>query len=735
VIRHAVAIPPTSRPGTISLKHLFFCREYPPAAYPPGGIGTYVRHITRLLAEAGETVHVIAHRWNGAARASEESIGGRMIVHRVALDEPVQGETPAAARIRHAGIARGLLDSSFPSQAFSWQAGLFAERLIAAEGIDIIEAQEWEAPLYFFQLRRALGLGPDRRPPCVVHTHSPTERIFAANGWDATVADYEPAAAQEEYSIKAADAVLCPSRFIAREIVDRYGIDRSRVRVIPYPLGETARIVRNAGVWSAGTICHVGRLEPRKGVIEFAEAAIAAAAGHESVEFVFVGGDTPLDAAGGATVGSAIRRRIPRSLRDRFRFLGSRDRDGVTAALAAACASAVPSRWENFPYSCIEAMASGLPIIASPNGGMCEMVTDGVSGWIAPDATPAGLAVGLQRALRATADERARMGHAAAHAIRKLCDAQSVVERHLDLKRGLANPEATAHVHMPIGLFRARAPGERKTGSPGTPTNKTATRDEMGLIVRWHGDAARLQFCLAAICELTQAPAAVSIVCENSYRSLADATRFTVVTRDGRSAGDPELEAAQQMIADRPALTGLAILDSGVRLFPSFLSACIAAFRDDDCLGMISPWIEHSPGRQVRLPPNPAAPHFWGAGYNAPCIAVRTDALLQAAHAPAEENRPHSLRENCDRITTSGWSALAYPDVLCTAEMESREAPGARSPLRYSSMALAVRRLHTPLLQWLLECGNDERRAILGRAVASPLVTARRLAERVIRGS
>ncbi|MBF8300890.1 MAG: glycosyl transferase group 1, partial [Acidobacteria bacterium] len=132
------------------MTHLFICREYPPAAYLPGGIGTYVHQIARLLAQAGETVHVISHRWDGAPRVREESHDGRLIVHRVALDEPVPDESlvplaegnrspfpfplPASDR-----VPRGMLASSFPSQAFAWQAALLADRLIDAEAIDVIE--------------------------------------------------------------------------------------------------------------------------------------------------------------------------------------------------------------------------------------------------------------------------------------------------------------------------------------------------------------------------------------------------------------------------------------------------------------------------------------------------------------------------------------------------------------------------------------------------------------------
>src|SRR5688572_12626568 len=169
--------------------HLLISREYPPATYPRGGIGTYVEHIARLLVERGETVHVIAELWDGAPEPRQAGPDGRLVIHRVSQGQPIA----AAARAVRPGAgpddeaAAATLDamghSAFPAQSFAWQAGLLAEQLIDTAAIDVIEAQDYEAPLYYFLLRRALGLGPARHPPCVVHLHSPWEFVCHYNGW------------------------------------------------------------------------------------------------------------------------------------------------------------------------------------------------------------------------------------------------------------------------------------------------------------------------------------------------------------------------------------------------------------------------------------------------------------------------------------------------------------------------------------------------------------------------
>src|SRR5262245_61139267 len=157
------------------MKHLLICREYPPA--PSGGIGTYAANIARLLAEGGEVVHVISQQWERAHREVEEQRQGRLIIHRV----PFQDWASVLRNQHHPAmkgqIERTLFSSAFPAQCFSWQASLLAERIVEDESIDVIEAQDYEAPLYYLQLRRALGIGPKKQPPCFVHLHSPTELV------------------------------------------------------------------------------------------------------------------------------------------------------------------------------------------------------------------------------------------------------------------------------------------------------------------------------------------------------------------------------------------------------------------------------------------------------------------------------------------------------------------------------------------------------------------------------
>ena len=64
-----------------------------------------------------------------------------------------------------------------------------------------------------------------------------------------------------------------------------------------------------------------------------------------------------------------------------------------------------PSLDEGFPIATLEAMAAGLPVVASAVGGLLELVQDGETGWLVAAASPGELATRLRELI---SDERRR---------------------------------------------------------------------------------------------------------------------------------------------------------------------------------------------------------------------------------------------------------------------------------------------------------------------------------------
>ena len=105
-------------------------------------------------------------------------------------------------------------------------------------------------------------------------------------------------------------------------------------------------------------------------------------------------------------------------------------------------ASVLCSLYEGFPNSAIEALAAARPLVATPAGGVVDVVTDGVTGLLVPLGDPAQLAGALQK-LEADPLLRTRIGEAGREAVRLNFHQENVIEKLSVLYETLAN-------HQPI---------------------------------------------------------------------------------------------------------------------------------------------------------------------------------------------------------------------------------------------------------------------------------------------
>jgi len=119
--------------------------------------------------------------------------------------------------------------------------------------------------------------------------------------------------------------------------------------------------------------------------------------------------------------------------------------------LAAADINVLPTHYEGLPLTILEAMAAGLPTVASAVGGIPDAIESGVSGLLVPPGEPGALASALSTLIRSAAT-RARMADAA----------RARVTLHFDLSQQVRNTE-----NMYLELCRAlSAPRAIRTPSP-----------------------------------------------------------------------------------------------------------------------------------------------------------------------------------------------------------------------------------------------------------------------------
>lgn len=265
---------------------------------------------------------------------------------------------------------------------------------------DIVHTHSSKAGLLGRIAARAAGV------PCVVHSvHGWSFHDDMSRGGRAAIVLVERAAARLSDALIVESSTDLPkglSRRIgqARQYaLIRNGIDLSMFR----PAQPDAEAVRSLGLPPSSRIVGtVGRLADQKDPVLMVEAFAKVARAVPDVHFVWIG-DGPLRATTEARIAQL-------GLIGRFHIVGVR-RD-VHNLLTTFSVFALSSRWEGLPRTITEAMASGVPVVATRVDGTAEAVTHDHSGLLVASGDPDSLADAIV-ALLVDRDRAARLAHAA----------------------------------------------------------------------------------------------------------------------------------------------------------------------------------------------------------------------------------------------------------------------------------------------------------------------------------
>lgn len=269
---------------------------------------------------------------------------------------------PYADRVRTLGVRHHEIPSvqfsrrlsSLPSLVRAWlRTRAELRKIIAQEAIHLVHATSLKAMVYAWAL--------DGRVPVLWHHHDILPHGFWNNLWVRGLA-------------RGARMILAPSAATGRALVEA-GVSTERVRVLRNGFSLAAWRARSAeGPAQPMRLAFIGELSARKGVDRlpdlFAEFSKAL-----DCRLVIVGEAVSDPAFGekirGAFIGQAVE------------LLGRRN--DVKEILQQVDILLVPSRQDPLPTVIVEAGLSGVPVVASPVGGIPEMVENGVNGYLAAE--------------------------------------------------------------------------------------------------------------------------------------------------------------------------------------------------------------------------------------------------------------------------------------------------------------------------------------------------------------
>ena len=359
---------------------LFLTQTYP--RFEGDTAGPFIRDLARGLVRRGDRVTVLTPHAEGVPAAWEDG-GVEVLSFRYApesrevlgygrsleADERVKGRTLVAAPLYALAARRAI------------------RRQLRRRSFDLVHAH-WIVP------NGVVAAAADRNTPLAIGLH----------GSDVFLAEKKRVRAFARWA-------LSRSRLLtgcSPELVDRVralGFPAERSRVIPYGVDvETfSPDPARRGIWrerlgipeTAPLLLGVGRMATKKGFQVLIEILPALLGEFPDLRVVLAGGGDLLDRF----------REAARPWADRIHFPGSVLRDTLPDLYRAADLFTLPAvhdakgNVDGLPNVILEAMASGLPVVASGISGIPLAVEDGRTGLLVPEGAPAALLAALRRLL------------------------------------------------------------------------------------------------------------------------------------------------------------------------------------------------------------------------------------------------------------------------------------------------------------------------------------------------
>ena len=252
-------------------------------------------------------------------------------------------------------------------------------RRTMTSGADVVHAHGYG---YFPTVAAAFGTALDGAA-LVVTPHSDAGRpTWAKRFFDSIT---------PSLTLKRAHRVIAVSQHEAFHL-RRLGVPAEKVRMVPngVDLSEFAGLAEARRPADSVTGLFVGRIDPdQKGLVTLVR-SIALLPHAVPIQIRLVGEDW-----GGTVLLKALAERL--GITDRVVFVGKLERRALISEYAKADFLVLPSLFEPFGIVLLEAMAAGLPVIASNIGGIPEVVADEDSGLLVEPGNPGALADAILR--------------------------------------------------------------------------------------------------------------------------------------------------------------------------------------------------------------------------------------------------------------------------------------------------------------------------------------------------
>ena len=384
---------------------VFVTTELATNKHPAGGLGSFSANMARIFNEKGHKVTVIL------ASVREEN---------VAMDENIHLRTLYIKKSLwncFDQVARTL--SSFTKESRD-EIRIFLINLYKGRQVNREINQREKIDIIHFCNHGALSLFTNKKIPYVVRISNFLNICNGGANQPNGSTRYEDNRLSirdrlEDYALKKAAYVVSPSYLIAGMARESLGLN-PKVIESAFVLKRTDwdYEIYNKLLKDRKYIIHYGRLSYLKGIHIVADMAKALLESHPDIMLVLAGNARMMTDEEGKEIHPAdLVKRKAEEYGDRVIYLGSLGREQLYPLIENAQICLLPSRIENLPNACIEAMAMGKIVVGTDGASFEQLIDDKKNGFLCVRDDPASYMEAVNDILNMSVDEREQMSEMA----------------------------------------------------------------------------------------------------------------------------------------------------------------------------------------------------------------------------------------------------------------------------------------------------------------------------------
>jgi glycosyltransferase involved in cell wall biosynthesis len=388
------------------LKLLFVIPEYPPHA--GGGIITWYKNLLPELVSQGHSVHLLVGSALSPKFPSYEADGIK--VDFLDHDEV----TKNLSKFEHYQI----IPEFQRHLAASWTAW---EQVNGGNGYDLVETTDWGLLFVPWVIQQD-------SPPVVVQLHGSIGQIDFYDPKPGDELQGTLVRLLEMQLLSIADEVQTYSRNNAEEWTSLLG---RKVTYIP-PAFNLPRTTDTSNINEKHGLV-VGRIQHWKGPSLLCEGLRLL--GEDAPTIEWVGRDTPFQDK--SSFSAYLQQIYPDVWGSKLVPVGPRTPEETTSLQDSAEFIVVPSLWDVFNFTCVEAMGHAKVVLCSKGAGASDLIEDGVNGLSYPTDAPLAISEKIRQLQNMSFESRLQMGKLARQTVEEVLAPNTIAQQRSQIYRGL----------------------------------------------------------------------------------------------------------------------------------------------------------------------------------------------------------------------------------------------------------------------------------------------------------